>query len=69
MVHGKTYYVKKTGRYLKNEDVEKYLPEELKVTWEKMSKSKHNGIDPDSCVKEYGADVVRVYMLFKVWHY
>ena len=30
-----------------------------------MSKSKYNGIDPDSMISIYGADTVRLYMLFK----
>lgn len=29
-----------------------------------MSKSKHNGIDPEELVKEYGIDTVRLYILF-----
>ncbi|PVV03233.1 hypothetical protein BB560_002300 [Smittium megazygosporum] len=35
------------------------------VTYEKMSKSKHNGVDPESVISQYGADVTRLYMLFK----
>ena len=31
---------------------------------EKMSKSKNNGIDPQSMVDRYGADTVRSYMMF-----
>lgn len=31
---------------------------------EKMSKSKNNGIDPDIIIKKYGADTLRVFMLF-----
>lgn len=30
-----------------------------------MSKSKYNGVDPDSIISQYGADTVRLYMLFK----
>eukprot|EP01113_Clastostelium_recurvatum_P007894 TRINITY_DN13696_c0_g1_i3.p1 TRINITY_DN13696_c0_g1~~TRINITY_DN13696_c0_g1_i3.p1 ORF type:complete len:963 (-),score=163.13 TRINITY_DN13696_c0_g1_i3:21-2633(-) len=37
----------------------------LQVTWEKMSKSKHNGIDPDDVVDQYGADTARLFILFK----
>ena len=66
MVHGKTYYLKKTGQYLRTDEINKYSSDELKVKWQKMSKSKHNGVDPDSCIEDYGADVVRAFMLFKV---
>ncbi|TKS81853.1 putative leucine--tRNA ligase, mitochondrial [Collichthys lucidus] len=36
----------------------------LKVTWEKMSKSKHNGLDPQEVVQQYGVDTVRLYILY-----
>ena len=38
--------------------------EELVVMWEKMSKSKHNGVDPEEVVEQYGIDTVRLYLLF-----
>jgi len=31
---------------------------------EKMSKSKNNGVDPEGLVRAYGADTVRLYMMF-----
>ncbi len=31
---------------------------------EKMSKSKNNGVDPESLIKRYGADTVRLYTMF-----
>lgn len=36
----------------------------LQVTWEKMSKSKHNGLDPQEVVQQYGTDTVRLYILY-----
>ncbi|MFK5968943.1 MAG: leucine--tRNA ligase [Candidatus Marithrix sp.] len=30
----------------------------------KMSKSKNNGIDPENLIKEYGADTIRLYIMF-----
>ena len=36
----------------------------LQVTWEKMSKSKHNGLDPQDVVTQYGIDTVRLYILY-----
>lgn len=38
--------------------------EPLSIKIDKMSKSKKNGIDPDEMVQKYGADTVRVFMLF-----
>jgi leucyl-tRNA synthetase len=31
---------------------------------EKMSKSKNNGVDPETLVSEYGADTIRLFMMF-----
>lgn len=36
----------------------------IEVTWEKMSKSKHNGLDPQEVVQQYGVDTVRLYILY-----
>lgn len=36
----------------------------LFVKIDKMSKSKKNGVDPDDMIKKYGADTVRVFVLF-----
>jgi leucyl-tRNA synthetase len=58
MVLGKTYKDKKTGAYLKSEDPN------ADIVWEKMSKSKHNGVDPGSVVKKFGADATRMAILF-----
>ena len=29
-----------------------------------MSKSKNNGVDPQSLIEEYGADTARLFMMF-----
>ena len=29
-----------------------------------MSKSKHNGVDPQTLIEEYGADTARLFMMF-----
>lgn len=36
----------------------------VEVTWEKMSKSKHNGLDPQEVVQQYGVGTVRLYTLY-----
>lgn len=48
-MHGKTYRLKDSGRYLKPEEVssKEFTEDELDVSWEKMSKSKFNGVDPE----------------------
>ena len=73
MVHGKTY-TSPAGKALDPlvdldlSDPAKPLIKDTQqapvVTWEKMSKSKHNGVDPTSCIAAYGSDAVRAHMLF-----
>lgn len=74
MVHGKTFSDPETGRFLKSDEmlpdpsgqsaVVKSTGKEAVVTWEKMSKSKYNGVDPGVCFQKYGADITRAHMLF-----
>lgn len=73
MVMGQSYRVKSTGQYLKESqvkfDAKKKKAEELstgaavEVKWEKMSKSKHNGVDPADAIAEHSVDSVRLIML------
>ncbi|KAI9874498.1 MAG: Leucyl-tRNA synthetase, mitochondrial [Pleopsidium flavum] len=74
MVHGKTYSDPTTGRFLKPEEVDLSDPTKPKiraagevpnVSWEKMSKSKYNGVDPTQCIWKYGADATRAHILFQ----
>lgn len=37
----------------------------VEATWEKMSKSKFNGIEPAEMVQRHGADATRLYVLFR----
>ncbi|KAM4688401.1 leucine--tRNA ligase, mitochondrial [Discoglossus pictus] len=72
LIKGQTYKLASTGRYLKKNEIDLSGPEpthsetgeKLDVTWEKMSKSKHNGVDPEEMVKQYGLDTTRLYILF-----
>ncbi|KAF2688514.1 leucyl-tRNA synthetase, partial [Lentithecium fluviatile CBS 122367] len=74
MVHGRTYSDPATGRFLRPEEVD--LSDESKpvirgtdmaprVSYEKMSKSKYNGVDPGVTIAKYGADATRAHMLFQ----
>lgn len=74
MVHGKTYSDPSTGRFLKPDEVDLSTPsdpivvatgERANVTFEKMSKSKYNGVDPGACMSKYGADATRAHILFQ----
>lgn len=61
LVQGRTRKCSQTGRYLRPDESAPQITE----TWEKMSKSKFNGVDPGSLVAKWGADCVRMGVLFK----
>lgn len=74
MVHGKTYSDPDTGRFLTPEELDLSEPHQPRVrltgetpimSFEKMSKSKHNGVDPTGFIAKYGADATRAHMLFQ----
>lgn len=73
MVHGKTFTDPKNGRFLKPDEVDttsgkpfiKASGLEPNVSFEKMSKSKYNGVDPGATIALYGADATRAHMLFQ----
>lgn len=74
MVHGKTFSDPSTGRFLLPAEVDTSNPsapifkttgEAPQITFEKMSKSKHNGVDPVGFISEYGADATRAHILFQ----
>ncbi|XP_042330781.1 probable leucine--tRNA ligase, mitochondrial [Sceloporus undulatus] len=72
LIKNRTFRLATTGKYLKRGEVDLTGPEpvhlktkeKLQVMWEKMSKSKHNGIEPKEMVQQYGIDTVRLYILF-----
>ena len=71
MVQNSAYKNSTTGKYIAPEDVDAADPkdpktgEALEVLYEKMSKSKYNGIPPEKVVNQFGADTVRMNILFK----
>lgn len=74
MVHGRTYSDPSTGKFLKPGEVDLIDPakpivvatgEQANVSFEKMSKSKYNGVDPTECMSKYGADATRAHILFQ----
>ncbi|KAJ1653805.1 Leucyl-tRNA synthetase, mitochondrial [Dispira simplex] len=74
MVHGRTFKDPQTGKYLKPDEVDlsksqcplvKATGQPAAVNHEKMSKSKHNGVDPKTIIQTYGADCTRLYVLYK----
>ena len=78
MVQGITYKNPTTGKYVPARDLKTGAlvidpadpkdpdsGEPLKVFYEKMSKSKFNGVDPQEVLAKYGADTARMFILFK----
>lgn len=47
----------------KGKGITKDTGEPVVIAWEKMSKSKHNGVDPDDMFREYGTDTTRLLVL------
>ena len=75
MIYGKSFKDKNTGNYLKSDEVEighdkkvisKLTRNEVSTSWEKMSKSKHNGVDPQDVLDKYGVDAVRTCVVANV---
>ncbi|CAG8959488.1 hypothetical protein HYFRA_00001386 [Hymenoscyphus fraxineus] len=73
MVHGKTYSDPLTGRFLKPDECTITNSKPImnatgmapNVSFEKMSKSKYNGVDPTVFMNKYGADATRAHILFQ----
>ncbi|MCT0199382.1 leucine--tRNA ligase [Synechococcus sp. CS-1325] len=72
MVQAITYKNPHSGKYIAPADVKDPADprdpingERLDVFFEKMSKSKHNGVEPGGVIERYGADTARMFILFK----
>jgi leucyl-tRNA synthetase len=71
MVQGLTYKNPKTNKYIPATEINPEDPkdpvtgEHLEVFYEKMSKSKYNGIDPEDVIAQYGVDTARMFAMFK----
>ncbi|KAI8588186.1 leucine--tRNA ligase [Geranomyces variabilis] len=73
MVQGRTVRDPETERYLRPSEVDlssgtaivKATGASALVSWEKMSKSKYNGVDPSEIIKKHGSDAMRLYILYK----
>lgn len=74
VIMGKTYKIKNTGKYVSKDEIikegEQYktkaTDELVCMNWEKMSKSKHNGIEPFDLLYKYGIDTTRLLILADV---
>lgn len=73
MVQGITYKTRQTGKYITQDQIiykngecrDKETNEPVNIFYEKMSKSKYNGVDPQVVLSQYGADTARMFILFK----
>jgi leucyl-tRNA synthetase len=72
MVQNLTYKNPKTGKYVPTasvtdaaKPVDPETGDALEMFYEKMSKSKYNGVDPKAVLAKYGADTARMFILFK----
>lgn len=72
MVQAAAYKNPVTGKYIAPAQIadlanpiDPETGDRLEVFYEKMSKSKYNGIDPEQVLGKYGADTARMFILFK----
>ncbi len=72
MVQSTTYKNPQTGKYIApgsiadpSNPTDPDTGDALEVSFEKMSKSKYNGVDPEEVLAKYGADTARMFILFK----
>ncbi|KAF5300682.1 hypothetical protein FQA39_LY11044, partial [Lamprigera yunnana] len=71
MLMGRSFRIKGTGKYIPEHVVDiiavhKETGEAVVISWEKMSKSKYNGVDPTDMLEKYGVDTTRLLVLADV---
>lgn len=64
LVKGKTYKLKDNGKYVFPDELAKHEEGTVEVTFEKMSKSKGNGVAPDTMAEKFGVDTLRFALMF-----
>ena len=71
MVQGLTYKNPQTNKYIPSANINRDNPvdpetgDKLDVFFEKMSKSKYNGVAPEDVIAQYGVDTARMFAMFK----
>ena len=71
MVQGLTYKNPQTNKYIpavnvnRDEPIDPETGDTLDVFFEKMSKSKYNGVAPEDVIAQYGVDTARMFAMFK----
>ena len=71
MVQGLTYKNPQTNKYIPSAIIDRNMPvdpetgDKLDVFFEKMSKSKYNGVAPEDVIEQYGVDTARMFAMFK----
>ena len=71
MVQGLTYKNPQTNKYIPSANINRDNPvdpetgDQLDVFYEKMSKSKYNGVAPEDVIAQYGVDTARMFAMFK----
>ncbi|KRT79234.1 tRNA synthetase, partial [Oryctes borbonicus] len=77
MVMGRSFRLKGSGKYVnenevdvldakKNKAIHRVTKNPVSISWEKMSKSKHNGVDPSEMFEQYGVDTTRLLIMADV---
>ena len=72
MVQAVTFKNPNTNKYFSKDQIkdindpkDPITGENIDIIYEKMSKSKYNGVDPSLVIDKYGADTARMFILFK----